>query len=365
MTTFSLPDLGEGLQEAEIVAWHVGVGDHVVADQPLVSVETEKAVVEVPSPQSGRIAKLFADVGDILETGASLVEFGDVEGGDAGTVVGTIPRGEPEERDVALEAATSADVKAAPAVRHLATQLGIDLATLTPTGAGGHITKADVERAAATAEESDATEQLRGVRRAMAKNMERAHAEVVPATVTEVADIGDWPEGADVTMRLIRAIVVACRAEPALNAWYFGREAGRRLHRRIDLGVAMDTEDGLFVPVLRDVGERETVDLRQGLEAMKRDVSARTVPPGELRGQTITLSNFGMFGGIHAALVVLPPQVAIVGAGRIRDSVAARDGSPVVRPTLPLSLTFDHRAVMGGEASRFLAAAKADLEQPI
>jgi 2-oxoisovalerate dehydrogenase E2 component (dihydrolipoyl transacylase) len=166
-----------------------------------------------------------------------------------------------------------------------------------------------------------------------------------------------------VTMRLIRAIVAACRAEPALNAWYFSSDAGRQLHTRIDLGIAMDTEDGLFVPVLRDVGERAPADLRRGLDAMKRDVAARTVPLDELRGQTITLSNFGMFGGINAALVGLPPQVAIVGAGQIRDAVIARDGEPVVRPVLPLSLTFDHRVIMGGEASRFLAAAKTDLEK--
>ena len=363
MTTFKLPDLGEGLQEAEIVAWHVGIGDHVVADQPLVSVETEKAVVEVPSPQSGRIAKLFAQAGDILKTGEPLVAFGEVEGADAGTVVGAIPEAKAERRVAAPEGARDVGVKAAPAVRQLAGRLGIDLASVTPTGAAGNITAADVEMAAAQADESGAVEPLRGVRRAMAKNMERAHVEVVPATVTEVADVGDWGPDADVTMRLIRAIATACRAEPALNAWYFGREAGRRLHRRVDLGVAMDTEDGLFVPVLRNVGERDVADLRRGLEAMKRDVASRTVPLDELRGQTITLSNFGMFGGVHAALVVLPPQVAIIGAGGIRDSVVALDGQAVVRQVLPLSLTFDHRAVMGGEASRFLAAAKADLEK--
>ena len=113
----------------------------------------------------------------------------------------------------------------------------------------------------------------------------------------------------------------------------------------------MDTEEGLFVPVLRNVGERDASDLRRGLEAMKTDVVNRSVPLEELRGQTITLSNFGMFGGRHAALVVLPPQVAILGAGRIQDRVMAIDGEPLVRPVLPLSLTFDHRAVMGGEAT--------------
>ncbi len=361
MTTFNLPDLGEGLQEAEIVAWHVGVGDHVVADQPLVSVETEKAVVEVPSPQSGRIGKLFAQTGDVLKIGEPLVSFGDAEGADSGTVVGAVPDATVKPRAGAPERAGAAGVKAAPAIRQLAVQLGIDLASIRPTGSAGNITAADVERAAA--DKSGLFDPLRGVRRAMAKNMERAHAEVVPATVTEVADVGDWTPDVDVTMRLIRAIVTACQAEPALNAWYFGREAGRQLHRRIDLGVAMDTEDGLFVPVLRNVGERDVPDLRRGLDAMKRDVALRTVPLDELRGQTITLSNFGMFGGIHAALVVLPPQVAILGAGGIRDSVVPRGGHAVVRRVLPLSLTFDHRAVMGGEASRFLAASKEDLER--
>jgi pyruvate dehydrogenase E2 component (dihydrolipoamide acetyltransferase) len=196
----------------------------------------------------------------------------------------------------------------------------------------------------------------------MAQKMAQAHAEVVPATVTDEADIHDWPAGTDVTLRLIRAIAAGCAAEPALNAWYLGRDTGRRLHEKIHLGVAMDTEDGLFVPVLRDIGNRDATSLRRGLDAMKADVRARAVPVDELRGQTITLSNFGMFGGRHAALVVVPPQVAIIGAGRIREAVVARGGKPTVRRVLPLSLTFDHRPVMGGEASRFLAAVVADLE---
>jgi pyruvate dehydrogenase E2 component (dihydrolipoamide acetyltransferase) len=206
-------------------------------------------------------------------------------------------------------------------------------------------------------------EPLRGVRRAMALNMERAHAEVVPATVTEEADIHDWPAASDVTLRLVRAIVAACRAEPALNAWYLGRDKGRRLHEKVDLGIAMDTEEGLFVPVLRDVGARDTADLRGGLERMKADVRARSVPAEELRGQTFTLSNFGMFGGRHAALVVLPPQVAILGAGRIAERAVAHDGQVTARRVLPLSLTFDHRAATGGEAARFLRALIDDLQK--
>lgn len=368
MTTFKLPDLGEGLQEAEIVAWHVGVGDHVVADQPLVSVETEKAVVEVPSPQSGRIAELHGAVGDVLKIGAPLVEFEGGERADSGTVVGTIPAERKEQKAPPQASRPAAGapsgVKATPAVRTLAERLGVTLAEVAPTGPDGSITRSDVEQAAAGPAAKGAIEPLRGVRRAMAKNMERAHAEVVPATVTEMADVGDWAAGTDVTIRLVRAIAAACAAEPALNAWYFAHEAGRRLHDHVDIGIAVDTPDGLIVPTMRDVGRRDAADLRRGLDALKRDVIARKVPLEELRGQTITLSNFGMFSGIHAALVVMPPQVAILGAGRLRDLVVARNGVPAVRSVLPISLTFDHRAVMGGEASRFLAVVKADLEKP-
>jgi pyruvate dehydrogenase E2 component (dihydrolipoamide acetyltransferase) len=367
MTTFTLPDLGEGLQDAEIVAWHVGVGDHVVADQPLVSVETDKAVVEVPSPQSGRIARLSGEPGDIVKIGAPLVEFETAAATDRGTVVGTIAA-EEKVKPAARAAATGAMAakgrsKAAPAVRALAQRLGVDLSVVGATGPDGSILASDVERAAATLAKAGPLEPLRGVRRAMALNMERAHAEVVPATVTEEADIHDWRPASDVTLRLVRAIVAACRAEPSLNAWYLGREKGRRVHETVDLGIAMDTPDGLFVPVLRDVGARDAADLRRGLEHMKADVRARSVPAEELRGQTITLSNFGMFGG-HAALVVLPPQVAILGAGRIAERAVVQRGWVAARRVLPLSLTFDHRAVMGGEASRFLAAVVADLEKP-
>jgi len=364
MTTFNLPDLGEGLQDAEIVTWHVGVGDHVVADQPLVSVETDKAVVEVPSPRAGHIARLCAAPGDIVKIGAPLVEFESAAAEDKGTVVGTLAAEEKPKPAASMKApAPAGGVKAAPAVRALAERLGVDLASVTGSGPQGAVLRADVERAAAGSG-GEAPVPLRGVRRAMAVNMQRAHAEVVPATVTEEADIHAWALGSDVTLRLVRAIVAGCRAEPALNAWFLGMEKGRRLHERVDLGIAMDTEDGLFVPVLRDVGGRDAADLRQGLERMKADVRARRVPPEELRGQTITLSNFGMFGGRHAALVVLPPQVAILGAGRIAERAAAHEGQLAVRRVVPLSLTFDHRAVMGGEASRFLAAVVRDLEQP-
>lgn len=363
MAKFLLPDLGEGLEGAEIVAWHVSQGDYVTEDQPLVSVETDKAVVEIPSPQSGRIARLFGGKGDLIKVGADLVEFDEQARADTGTVVGSL---EQEAEGASAKQRASAPengIRAAPAVRALARKLNVDLRALHPTGPNSSITTLDVERAAGLLAEPGSTEPLRGVRRAMAQRMAVAHSEVVRAGVVDEADTGDWAPGEDITIRLVRAIALACKAEPSLNAWYNAQAGERQLMARIDIGIAVDTEDGLIVPVLRDVGERDATDLRKGLDRLRQDTIARTVPPHELRGATISLSNFGRFGGRFAYLVVVPPQVAIVGAGRREERLIAKRGVPAVRALLPLSLTFDHRAVTGGEAARFLAALKADLER--
>ena len=367
MKIFKLPDLGEGLQEAEIVAWHVKDGDQVRAGEPLVSVETAKAIVEIPSPCTGRIAKLFGKPGDMIHLDAPLAGFeGTGEEDNAGTVVGRMQVG----TQVMVEAPVGggrgvSGVKAMPAARALARRLNLDLATVAPTGPEGTITAADVQHAAAQTIEWPPLEPLRGVRRAMAQNMTIARAEVPSATIIDDADIHSWPPQADVSIRLVRAIVAGCRAEPSLNAWYESSAMARRLFKKIDLGIAVDTPDGLFVPVLRDVGNRDAADLRRGLDRMRADVTARKIPPEELRGYTITLSNFGMIAGKYAAPVVLPPTVTILGAGKISDRVVALNGVPAVHRVLPLSLTFDHRAVSGGEAGRFLAAVIADLESGV
>ena len=386
MKVFKLPDLGEGLQEAEIIEWRVNEGDEVKADQPLLAVETAKAIVDIPSPQAGRIAKLFGKKGDIMHLGAPLVAF---EGAneDTGTVVGQMPEmqhpahaahparpasGGHTGRDVPMRglagAATGAGpgaraptIKATPAVRALARTLDIDLAIVTPSGPDGVVTSSDVQRTAKLLVELGPPEELRGVRRAMAQNMARAQSEVAAATVIDDADIDAWPPGTDITIRLIRALVAGCRAEPGLNAWFDGRAARRHVLTHIDVGIAVDLPDGLFVPVLRDVAHRDAADLRAGLDRMRADVQARKIPPEELRGATITLSNFGMIAGKYAAPIVVPPTVAILGAGRIHDGIVAENRQPVVHRILPLSLTFDHRVVTGGEAARFLAAVIGDL----
>ena len=354
MTEFRLPDLGEGLQDAEIVAWHVSEGDHIVADQPLVSVETDKAVVDVPSPWSGTVTALLAKVGDVVAIGGPIAAI-DTAGKpvDKGAVVGELQRTEQaSEPKPVPEKASSGRVKASPAVRKRAAELGIDLAAVAGTGPGGAVTTKDLE--AATAGSPKGWRPLRGVRRSMARNMAKAHAEVAMTTVTEEADITGWAEGEDITLRLVAAMVEACGEVPALNAWYDKDRDAVLLHERIDLGIAVQTEDGLFTPVLRDAGNRSAQDLRAGLDAMRGDIEARSIAAEDLRGQTITLSNFGMMGGRHATLIIVPPQVAILGAGRIVRQPRVVDGTVVPGRALPLSLTFDHRVVTGTEAARFL-----------
>ncbi|MGQ0620480.1 MAG: dihydrolipoamide acetyltransferase family protein [Panacagrimonas sp.] len=385
MIDFRLPDLGEGLQDAEIREWHVSEGDTVKTDQPLVSVETAKAVVEVPSPQAGKIVKLHGKVGDTIEVGKPLVTF---EGGnerpaepgkarsqkedeaskeairDTGVVVGAMTQSNDVVNEKTTTVGTAAGLKVAPAVRALAHRLNVDLTIVTPSGPDRIITAADVQRVHKILTEVGPLEKLRGARKAMVHSMSQARDEVMPTTITDDAVLHAWTTRQDVTLRLIRAIVAGVKREPSLNAWFDQAEIGRRVLPKVHLGVAVDTPEGLFVCVLQDVGSRTPESLGEGLKRMVADARNRTVPAEELRGYTLTLSNFGKFGGRYATPVIVPPTVAIVAAGSMRDAVVPIDGQIVISRVLPLSLSFDHRAVTGAEAARFLAALIADLQKP-
>jgi pyruvate dehydrogenase E2 component (dihydrolipoamide acetyltransferase) len=238
-------------------------------------------------------------------------------------------------------------------VRELARELGIDLAGVDGTGPQGTVLARDVARAFRGGGAADAGwEPLRGARRAMAEAMARSHAEVAPATVHDEAPVGRWRGRGDITARLVRALCAGAAAEPALNAW-FDAARGRILHAAVHLGVAVDGPDGLLVPVLRDASSLDATAVRAAIDRLAAAARARTLAPADLHGATITLSNYGSVGGWFATPIVSPPQVAILGAGRIRDD------------RLPLSLTYDHRAATGGEAARFLAAVIDDLAQEV
>jgi 2-oxoisovalerate dehydrogenase E2 component (dihydrolipoyl transacylase) len=363
MKAFTLPDLGEGLREAEIISWHVAEGDHVVVDQPLLAVETEKAVVEIPSPQAGHIGKLLAKVGERVKVGAPVLEFEDGSHGESGTVMGRLA-GAPNAQTAVVGAKVSRPprspvIRAAPAVRARARELGVDLSLVTPSGPGNTITLADVQVART---HFGAEPAFRSTWRTMATNMARAWREVVHATVQDDADIEAWASDEDVTIRLVRAVIAGCQAEPTLNASFDAVSCSLRENPTIDVGVAIDSPRGLFVPVLRDVAHGTAQDWRRQINAFKHQVEERSLVPGDLRAATITLSNFGSIAGRHASLIVMPPQVAILGVGRTVAQAVQADGGVAMHRTLPLSLTFDHRAVTGGMAARFLHAVTADLE---
>lgn len=458
--TFYLPDLGEGLPDATIVEWSVKVGDTIRLDEPLVSMETAKAVVELPSPVSGKVLKLAGEAGDIVITGAMLVEFeidpslpqraagqdtghghggpapakgvgsddpgssgtaghqvvASDEGGaiaeaeapraDSGTVVGAMQSSDAVRSE---QAVAVGGVKAMPAVRALARKLKVDLSRVRATGADGVVTMGDVKQASAdgsaklgaavaqpaaaqpvaiasapvTATRSTLSqagkpmrtqppgvtasgqpEQLKGVRRNMARVMAAAHAQVVPTTLCDDADLHAWIGKQDITARLIRAIVAACKAVPALNAWFDGDKLVRTLHPHVDIGIAVDTDDGLFVPALRNADVLDASGVRAAIKRLRAQVEDRSIPASELSGYTISLSNFGMFAGRYATPVVVPPTVAIVGAGKLSHDVVAVIGGIEVHRRMPISLTFDHRAATGGEAARFLKALLDDLALP-
>jgi len=459
LKTFYLPDLGEGLPDATIVEWLVKEGGTVKLDEPMVSMETAKAIVEVPSPFSGKLSKVHGGEGDVIATGAALADFeldpkqpqraeaestghhhappkapastgaGSVapdregvvasdEGGeistnddagraDEGTVVGAMQTS----NHVHAEQATSiGGAKAVPAVRALAKKLGIDLARVAASGAGGVVTLKDVKDAAAAGSArisaasatrametprpapspgmrtssaegrtalsasgkpmrttphsvvaSGQPEQLKGVRRNMARVMAAAHAQVVPTTLCDDADIHAWLPGNDITGRLVRSIVRACKTVPALNAWFDGENLTRTLHPHVDIGIAVDTEDGLFVPALRNADVLDAAGVRAAVNRLRAQVEDRSIPPSELSGYTISLSNFGVFAGRYATPVVVPPCVAIVAAGKGRHQMTPVMGGFESHRVVPLSLTFDHRAATGGEAARFLKAMLDDL----
>ena len=242
MSIFKLPDLGEGLQDAEIREWHVKEGDTVKVDQPLLSVETAKAVVEVPSPQAGKITKLYGKNGDIMAVGKPLVEF---EGGataaaapatqkpeaahgredrgeirDSGVVVGAMPTGDKVVAEKATTVGTAAGLKVTPAVRALAHRLNVDLTIVTPTGPDNMVTAVDVQRVHKIFTELGPLEKLRGARRAMANTMSQSRDEVMHTTVTDDAVLHAWTGKQDTTLRLIRGLVAGIKVEPAVNAWF-------------------------------------------------------------------------------------------------------------------------------------------------
>jgi pyruvate dehydrogenase E2 component (dihydrolipoamide acetyltransferase) len=416
VTEFLLPDVGEGLQEAEIVTWHVAPGDRVAEDQVLVEVETDKSVVEIPSPHDGVVVRLGGDAGDVLKIGAVLVELArDGEPGSDANAPAASPPSEPAQLavDPALAADPAADplngtrrrVLASPSTRRLAVERGVDLATVAGSGPAGRVTAADVEAAAAHTFADDRADESGGIVRAggeWAVRIVGQGAEVgewreplrglrrrIVQTMTETLKIPAIAEWRDVDasellavharlraraehrgMRLtllplvLAAVIAALRDHPRFNARLDLDREEIVYRSRIDLGVATATPQGLVVPVIRDAGARSITELAAELARLAAAARDRTLTPDETGPGTFTVSNYGSFGTRHGVPLIRPPEVGIVGVGRVHDAVVAVDGQPAVRPILPLAVSTDHRLNDGDHLAAFAAAVGAYLADP-
>jgi pyruvate dehydrogenase E2 component (dihydrolipoamide acetyltransferase) len=330
---FKLPDLGEGLTEGEIARWLVAEGDEIAEDEPLVEIATDKTTVEIPSPAAGTVSRILVPAGEVVPVGTTLV----VIGGDAG------PRPAPQ---------------ATPAVRQLAKELGVDLAAISGGGPDGRITEQDV-RASAPAAAEGRRERVRGVRRQILEHLARSHREVAAVTYVEECDF------TDVDMELLLPTVLQATAAslpeyPELNARLDGEEIVYL--DRYDLGVAMQTDDGLVVPVVRAVDTRSVQELRAEIDRLADGARAGTLAPDELRGSTFTVTSAGKLAGLMVTPLVNYPEVAILGVHRIGPRPVVRDGEVVVRRMGNVSVTFDHRVVDGARAAAFGLAVIARLE---
>jgi pyruvate dehydrogenase E2 component (dihydrolipoamide acetyltransferase) len=384
---FKLPDLGEGMAEAEIRKWLVKEGDPVAEHQSVVEVETDKAVVEIPSPRTGRVLEILRGEGEIVAAGESLMriaEEGEVvekrgpekveEKPPSVSVVGVLPE-EEEEKETVL---------ATPAVRALAREKGISLEGIRGTGPRGSITKEDLlgikKKAEADEDEYGAVERIpiRGVRRTIARHLLKSHQMTVCVTGMEEVDVTElWKvrkrEDSEGTRRgvhltyfpfIVKAVQHALMEHPMLNA-SVDEEGGTIVQKKYyNIGFAVDTPDGLIVPVLRNVEKKSIIELAAELEHLAERARQRTVKLQELKGSTFTISNYGQFGGSFSTPIINYPDVAILGCGRISDRPWVVDGEIAIRKILPLSLTFDHRVTDGGDATRFLSRVAGFLEDP-
>lgn len=378
---FVLPDLGEGITEGEIRRWLVKEGDAVEEHQTVLEIETDKAVVEIPSPKKGRVIKIHKEIADIAKMGEALMTIADVgeaveekpkeERPKSVSVVGVLPEEEEE-------------ILATPAVRALAKELGVKLETVKGSGPGGSITKDDVaeasEKGKKTEDQYGAIERLaiKGLRRTIAKNLIASQKTTAFVTGMDEADITElWSlrerekkalieKGIHLTFLpfFMKAVHHALTEHPLLNA---SVDEGREeiiIKKYYNIGVAVDTPDGLMVPVVKNADKKTILELASEIQGLSVKARERKIMLEEIKGSTFTITNYGHFGGWFATPIINYPDVAILGIGKISDKPWVKDGQIVIRKILPLSLTFDHRVTDGVDSAKFLSKVIQYLEDP-
>jgi len=352
---FKLPDLGEGLTEGEVARWLVEEGQDVAEDEPLVEIATDKTTVEIPSPAGGKVSRILVAEGEVVPVGTVLV----VIGGDGNATTSPAPARQ------APAPPAGEKVRATPLVRKVAAELGVDLATVTGTGPQGRVTEEDVRTAggdgAATASEGERVP-LRGVRRQMFEHLTRAHREIPAVTWVEECDFSDVDLKRLVPL-VLHAVTESLREYPELNARV---DAGELvLLDRYDIGIAVQTEQGLVVPVVHAADKLSLDELDAEVRRLAEAAHAANLKPEELRGGTFTVTSAGKAAGLFVTPLVNHPEVAILGVHRIEERPVVRDGEVVARRMGNISVTFDHRVIDGKRAADFGLAVIARLEQPV
>jgi len=422
VSELKLPELGEGIETVEVAAVLVAVGDRVEREQPVIEVETEKASLEVPAPVAGVITELLVAVGDQLQVGQTIARIDALDAAAAEATAERAPEAEVVPDAVALEpppAAESAPViefrprasrpelaepaPAAPSARALARQLGVDIATVPGSGPGGRISREDVKAraktiiqaagSAAVSAQSAAQpelpdfsqwgeverERLSSVRRATARAMAGSWATVPHVTQFDHADITQLelmrkrfnarPEAADrklsMTAIVIKMVASTLRQFPKFNASLDLAGDAVIYKKTIHIGVAVDTERGLLVPVIRDADKKNLVEIAGELGQLAQRARDKKITLDELRGSSFTVTNLGGLGTTYFSPIVNWPEVAILGVGRAEQQAVLVDGQFEPRLILPLSISYDHRLIDGADAARFLRRLGEALEQPL
>jgi pyruvate/2-oxoglutarate dehydrogenase complex dihydrolipoamide acyltransferase (E2) component len=355
---FKLPDLGEGLTEGEIARWLVSEGQEVAEDEPLVEIQTDKTTVEIPSPAAGKVARILVGEGEVVPVGTVLVVIGE----DGAAPPEAPPTAEPDTSvpDVSggqpLGPGQQGRVRATPLVRRMADELRVDLSSVEPTGPQGRVTEEDVRRAAPAEGlslghvQEGRREPLRGVRRLVAEHMALAHREVPPVTWVEECDFGAV-ELERLVPTVLKAAAESLREYPELNARLEGDEIVYL--DRYDLGVAVQTDQGLVVPVVRGCDAATVDELAEEVDRLAEAARTGRLKPEELRGSTFTVTSAGKLGGLLTTPIVNHPEVAILSVGRIADRPVVRDGEIRARPVGTIAITFDHRVIDGARAAEF------------
>ena len=382
-------------------------GDQVHKDQPLAEVETDKAVVEMPSPYSGKVLKLNHLEGGIVKVGEVLATIGGegevvaaAEPPSSTSVVGELPE---SEEVVSTTPAPGPEVQATPAVRKLAKGLGVDIASVRGTGPQGRVMEEDVRKASGAAPPAPAApaqvpsvatpsvkakfdlygwvdrKPLRGIRRSTAKHMMEAQNNAALVTTMEVVDVTDLvalrekanrraqeSKGVKLTYLpfIIKAVIACLKKHPYVNSSMDEEAEEIVIKKYYNLGIAVATEDGLIVPVVKAADQKDLFALAKELKDLAEAASGRTIDLADLKGGTFSITNYGVFGSTYATPIPNYPEAAILGVGRIHDAPMVRDGTVTARKAMHLALTFDHRIMDGAQAASFLADLRQLLESP-